>query len=298
MPLSVPEDIFTALSRLTPHTENQLTESLVYLLRFLLRRHPAEGLTLANRLCRLPEDDGWDSASLAIRTQESTPRGIVDIAFEDARTLAYIEVKHNSPLGVGQLEAYARVLARSGKQRSLLVLLSRSRAWCAQTMLSPADYRVVCWYEVHDWLSALDISDSVTRFLIDGFLEFLERKGMSIDKVTWEYIQGVPAMLRLSQMLEAAITDSLRVGFKRTAGWSWRGFYIPKSLFCGFRYDCHLLIVCEGNNGNAPVGYKRDFDLEAVHFFSLSAGEQLELVTQFITEAYANAPDVAAGASE
>ena len=283
------EGIFSALSKLSPlATENQLTESLVYLLRALLERCPREGLRLANALCGLTEGDGF-ADTLEIATQVSTSLGTPDIRLSDGHTLAFVEVKHDSPLAPGQLEAYAQALAQSGYSRSRLVLLTRSRAWCQGTRLAAGDYYSVCWYEVHAWLAALDLEDEVAQYLVDSFLAFLQVKGMSMGKVTWEYIEGVPAMLRLTDMLEAAITDALRVTFRRTAGWNWRGYFMPNKLFFGVRYEQPMTVVCEDNRGYPPVTFKRDLNLEAAHFFSLSEGEQLELLAEFVRAAWEEA---------
>jgi hypothetical protein len=191
----------------------------------------------------------------------------------------------------GQLEAYYEALQTAPARRTRLVLLTRSLAWGQQTTLSPECYHHVCWYQEHDWLTALATCEEVCDYLVQGFMSFLEAKHTSVDKVTWEYMQGVPGMLRLTEMLHMAIAEACpKMHIKRTAGWSWRGFYLSGSLFCGIRYVKPLLVVCEDNNGNELVTYKRDFDLEKEHFFSLSAGEQLERLTQHVKDAVGNAP--------
>jgi hypothetical protein len=289
------ENLFLSLSKLSPFaTEDQLTESLVALLRVLLERCPIQGLWLANSLCNLPQDDGFSLRELTIHTQPSTPVGTPDIGLWDNRTRAYIEVKHDSWLGEQQLERYHRELQTHKVPQTRLVLLARSRAWAAGTTLECSLYHHVCWYEVHDWLDALPLDDAVSVYLVQSFTEFLEAKGMSIDKVTWEYMQGVPAMLRLVQMLEAAVADVLRgEPTTKTAGWRWCGLYLTrKDLFLGLRYTAPLLVVCENNRGTNPT-FKRSFDLEEEHFFSLKAGQQLERLTAWVRRAYEEAPVVA-----
>lgn len=107
-----------------------------------------------------------------------------------------------------------------------------------------------------------------------------------MEKVNWEYMEGVPAMIRLANMLHIAISEALpEMKWKRTAGWSWMGYYVGGSppLFIGFRYQNPLTIVFENNSGNNAT-FITDLSLSDVHFFSLSAGEQLECLIQFIKE--------------
>jgi hypothetical protein len=130
------ENLFLSLSKLSPlATENQLTESLVALLRVLLERCPIQGLWLANSLCNLPQDDGFSLRELTITTQSSTPVGTPDIGLWDNHIRVYIEVKHDSWLGEQQLERYHRELQTHESPRTGLVLLARSRAWAAGTTL-------------------------------------------------------------------------------------------------------------------------------------------------------------------
>jgi hypothetical protein len=108
-------------------------------------------------------------------------------------------------------------------------------------------------------------------------------------KVPWEYIDGVPALVGLTDMMEAAITEVLPdASFKRTAGWSWRGFYLHDDYWVGLRYHEPLLIVFEDNKGNAPVTYKQDLDLRREHFFSLDKDEQFERLVAFLQRALEN----------
>ena len=163
------EDIFCALSRLSPlATENQLTESLVFLLRALLERCPVEGLRLANALCGLPANEGFCVEGLDIATQVQTPLGTPDIRISDGHTLTFIEVKHDSPLAPGQLEAYAQALAQSGYSQSSLVLLTRSRAWCQGTRLAAEDYYSVCWASVTRYVGAPRVPSRIGRWPLEA----------------------------------------------------------------------------------------------------------------------------------
>jgi len=113
---------------------------------------------------------------------------------------------------------------------------------------------------------------------------------MSMERVTWEYIRGVPAMINLLTMLSTAIAEvNPDMGVKKTIGGSWAGYYLEGGIFLGFRYTEHLTIVFEDNTGNNPT-YKRNLDLEKAHFFSLSAGEQLECLIGFMKDSFEEVP--------
>ena len=195
-------NIFSSLSKYSSADENYLTEALVFLTRLLLDRNPPLGLSLVNLLC---DSSGGacfsDPGSVNISTQVTVEQGRPDIEISDgAGILVYVEVKHNSPLGVEQLERYRAELSRSEIPNTLLTLLTRSRSASLGTTLPPTAYHHVCWYEIYNRLSKADTGDDVIDYLIGSFLSFLEEKNMSMEKVGWEYIEGVPAMLRLTGM--------------------------------------------------------------------------------------------------
>ena len=286
-------NIFSALSSYgSTEGENYLTESFVHLLRVLLERSPEVGLAIANHLTgRLPVHPLDDARQVTLRTQVAGPQGTPDIEIAQGEdTLVYIEIKQDSPLASGQLEAYLQMLDATGRPNRRLVLLTRSRAGASGTTLARSLYHHVCWYEVFDWLGNHTTSDEVSRYLMDQFRAFLEEKNMNLRKVTWEYEQGVRAMLDLATMLEIAAKEALPgASIRRTAGWSWRGLYIDNYLFCGVRFESPLLLVLENNMGTKATAAQR-LDLEAKHFLALKQGEQFEMIVAFLREAAPKVP--------
>jgi hypothetical protein len=264
--------------------ENYLTESLVFLVRLLLERMPEEGLALVNLLSGDSQGALFSNPhSLEISTQITVEQGRPDIDIRDgSEVLVYVEVKHDSGLGWDQLERYRAQLRASGIPTTRLVLLTRSRYSSLATTLSPSEYYHLRWYEIYNRLSAIETPNDVCEHFIRCLMDFLEEKKMSMKQVRWEYITGVPALLSLTDMMEAAIAvvmpDS---GLKRTAGWSWRGFYLYEEYFFGMRYAEPLTVVFEDNRGNSP-NFKQSLDLADVHFFSLSKDEQFERIVAFL----------------
>ncbi|MBI1299252.1 hypothetical protein GC175_30340 [bacterium] len=282
-------NLFSTLSRYDDNSpENYLTESFVYLLRLLYERRPAQARQLLSKLCN---QQNLPTGDIVFQTQKAVRDGWVDIAIclGDAM-LVYVEVKHDSPLGPGQLEYYYCHLQQEHVPTKQMVLLTRSRISALDTKLEPANYHHVCWYEVYDWLAMLYDVDEVSIFVVSDFMAFLEEKQMNLRKVTWEYERGVRAMLDLATMLEIAITEAISNGsIRKTAGWNWRGFYVQPDFFVGFRFHEPMYITFENNNGNSP-SYSRRFSLENSHFLALTDSEQFEQLVIFIRDAYEHAP--------
>jgi len=289
------ENVFSSLSKYGSGVdENYLTEALVFVTKLLLDRKPATGLDMVNLLCGQRQETCFSHpTSVLISTQVTTDMGRPDIVISGEATLVYIEVKHDSPLGLRQLERYKAQLQESGVPNTRLVLLTRSRNSPVETTLQLGDYYHIYWYEIYNWLHTTNTQDDICQYFVQSLMSFLEEKRMSMKRVTWEYIQGIPALLNLTDMMETAITEVMpAVKLTRTAGWFWRGFYLSEDYWFGVRYAQVLLLVFENNRGNSPVTYKCDLNLQEKHFFSLDKDEQFECLVEFLQRAAENAPDV------
>jgi len=149
--------------------------------------------------------------------------------------------------------------------------------------------------------------DPVSQYLVRSFLDFLEEKGMSMQKVGWEYIKGVPALGNLMNMIEVAIKSTSLSIYAKSAGWEWKGFHLnDKDYFCGVYYSDPLSLVFQlqleiepDEKILATSGYRYDkthfgklhfaLDLEAARFFALNKDEQLETIAIFLEKVYATA---------
>lgn len=272
--------------------ENYLTEALVFVVKLLLRRLPAEGLALVNLLGGEPQGALFsDPGSVEISTQVTVEQGRPDIEIrEGSEVLVYVEVKHDSGLGWDQLERYHSELLASNTPTARLVLLARSRYSSPATKLPASEYHRLRWYEIYNQLARIETSDKVCKYFLECLMEFLEEKKMSLRQVKWEYITGVPALLDLTEMMETAITVVMPAAKpRRTAGWNWRGFYLHDVYFFGVRYTEPMSVVFEDDRGNYPT-YQRRLDLAAAHFFSLDKDEQFECMVTFLRDATENLP--------
>jgi len=104
--------------------------------------------------------------------------------------------------------------------------------------------RHVKWFEVYNWLTEAEPEDPASQYLVRSFLDFLEEKKMSMQKVGWEYIEGVPAFVNLMNMIEVAIKNTPLSIHARSAAWEWKGFWLNnKDYFCGVFYSDPLSLV-------------------------------------------------------
>lgn len=303
------ENIFSALAKYNSATdENYLTESFVFLLNSLLTKERAIGIEVLTKLC-FNDDEfsfGKDEA-ITISTQEVTEQGTPDIKVSSADKLIYIEVKDCSPVDSGQLKRYKKALESSSADIKRLILLTRFPIDVSEHKGIPD--RDIRWFETHNWLKDTGAQDPISVYLIESFKSFLEGKKMSIQKVEWEYVNGVPAFNNLINMIEAAIKDA-KISFHRTypraAAWNSKAFWLEnKRFWCGIYYEEPLVVILKAFN-------KEDFDrgkvenpsypvkealksiwfqlfLKDIHFFSLDNDKQLEEITKFVKTAYAEA---------
>ena len=201
------ENIFSALAKYnSARDENYLTEAFVFLINSLFTRERTIGLEILTQLCVKNNEFCFETDEpISISTQEITEQGTPDIKISSPDKLIYIEVKQGSDLGAQQLERYRKALGSSDATIKHVVLLTRFAIDFEEKIERP--YKHIRWFEVYNWLanSRTRAKNPVSVYLIDSFNSFLEAKQMSIEKVGWEYINGVPAFNNLINMIEAAI---------------------------------------------------------------------------------------------
>ena len=308
------KDIFSALAKYNSAAdEDYLTEAFVFVVRFLLMRERSIGLNILNNLCVENNEFSFgEDEKISVTTQETTEQGTPDIKIASPDKLIYVEVKHDSPLGYDQISRYKKALESSVKPIKHVVLLTRFAVDFEGEEERP--YKHVRWFEVYNWLANIGpkAKDPISIYLIESFKSFLEAKQMTIQRIGWEYINGVPAFNNLIDMLEVAIKGaSLRV-HQRSAGWDRKGFYVEGTEFlCSVSYNNPLVIAFhmvdktkfnkelvksptyEVREGRQRMWFR--LPLEKVHFFSLDKDEQLGELMKFVRTAYAEAQQMRIG---
>ena len=132
---------------------------------------------------------------------------------------------------------------------------------------------------------------------------------MSIEKVGWEYINGVTAFNNLINMIEAAVKNIGIPFYKKlpkAARWDSKGFWLEnRKYYCGIYYNAPLTVIFKAfnkkdlniDNVKSPsYPIKKAWasmwfmlQLEDTHFFSLDKDRQLEEITKFVKTAYKEA---------
>ena len=302
------ENIFSALAKYNSATdENYLTEAFVFLVNHLLAEEQTIGLEVLTQLCVNNDEFSFETnENISVSTQEATKQGTPDIKISSLNKRIYVEVKHDSPVDPDQLKRYKSDLESWSAAIKRLILLTRFPVDFSEHRGIPDKH--VRWFEVYNWLSnaRTKVKDPISIYLIDSFKSFLEAKQMSIQKVSWEYINGIPAFNNLINMIEVAIQGaSLRVQ-QKSAGWDRKGFYVESTEFlCSIHYNNPLVVTFEltdKRNYNKELVDEPSYEvregrerlwfrlpLEKIHFFSLTKDEQLEEITKFVRASYAEA---------
>jgi hypothetical protein len=299
------KDIFSSLSKYASVSEeNYLTEAFVFLLNFLLIEDKLVVLEILNHLCVPNNEFSFDeNENIVISTQMITEEGVPDIVVASPDKLIYIEVKYDSPVGSNQLKRYKKDLGSQSAAIKQLILLTKFPVDFSEHEGIPD--KLVRWFEAYNLLVVAKdrVEDPVSVYLIDAFKSFLEVKQMSIQKVGWEYINGMPAMNNLINMIDVAIQALPVSKYWKSARWQHRGFYIEDNkLWCGIHYNNPLVVTFEmirkekfdlkaakKTNYALKEGRERIWfrlPLEDLNFFSLDKDKQIEEITRFVKTAY------------
>jgi hypothetical protein len=304
------KDIFSTLAKYSlTEVENYLTESFVFLLSHLLEKERDSALELLSELCVVDNEFAFDKdEAISVTTQAATEQGTPDIKISSPNKLLYIEVKHDSPLGERQIERYKQALDDSSARIKKVILLTRFAVAFGDEEATPDKH--VRWFEIYNWIANHPIADPVSTYLANEFKSFLEEKQMTIQRVGWEYINGVPAFINLMNMVDLAIQNAhidFYPTFPRATALEWRGFYLGKhkEFWCGIHFNNPLVFtfeIFEKTKFNKELlresKYKLQegkerlwfrLPLEEIHFFSLDKDEQLAELTKFLKTAYQDA---------
>jgi hypothetical protein len=251
--------------------------------------------------------------TLRITTQWSFAGGIPDIRITGHEYFVIIEVKVESEPGETQLARYREYLDAQHEHHKCLTLLSRYPVDSAEKNLVKAHIR---WHEIARFLNQnlSKVVEPVSAALLRQFLEFLQERGMAMEKVGWELVRGIQALLSLISLLDEAMNSVQDIKkLERLSGSEHNGFaFVVNGTKCwsGVYFSRPHVLVFEANNvskakdvslgqflgKDAPEfghfkkqakGFKwvnkLDLELEEVHFFALSPDNQQKRLEEFVT---------------
>jgi hypothetical protein len=293
-------NLFRDLSKhLSGRHEDFLTNSFIYLLNYLLENERPLAIGLLNFICGENSEFTFkENEKVVITTQKFTSEGTPDIEIKSDEKCIYVEVKHDSGLGKDQIERYKKALRKERAAIKKILLLTRFTVDLQEANQERVPDRHIRWYQIHKFLENIEVKDRVGKFLKDEFIKFLEVKQMAIQRVGWEYTNGIRAFLNLINMIETAI-EELRIRvYQKTAGLEQRGYYLEdKDEFCGIYYDepdsVYIFLYAstlKPNDKNFPYTYYEqdkgvyfELSLEDTHFFALQKDEQFNKLKEFIS---------------
>lgn len=223
--------------------------------------------------------------------------------------LVLVEVKQWSCLQETQLSRYRTVLQRSRVPLQRLVLLTTEPVTYEEGA-ERAD-NAITWPQVAGWLRKQVVADPVCIFLVRQLLEFLTQQGMTMEKVSWEYVNGVKAFRHLVGMIERALQLANIPIKERSAAWERMGFWLDeKAYWAGIYYAWpeFVYFVCHGDGydrnklreagatlDDGPPYFELPLESEAEHFLSRTADSQLALIQAFLQSSYQKAQQCAVG---
>ena len=311
-------NLFADLSEhLSESHEDFLTNSFVYLLNYLVENEKPLGIALLNFVCAKNSEFAFsEGEEVVITTQKSTEEGTPDIPVKSTDKFIYIEVKHDSGLGKQQIERYRKALGKEHTTIKKLVLLTKFSIDLETTKQEAYPDQHIRWYQIHRYLEEVRPRGEICKFLIDQFTGFLEGKQMAIQRIGWEYMNGIRAFANLIDMIGVAIEELGIKIYSKSTGWDWKGYYLEnKKEFCGVYYNKPDSVVYEhyevvNASSYSPEGkeslypfYREDktiyFELsfEKSHFFALRKDEQLAELKRFVSSCHAEAKRLRKAAS-
>jgi hypothetical protein len=299
-------NLFRDLSKhLSERHEDFLTNSFVYLLNYLLETEKSLAIELLNFISvNNSEFTFKECEEVVITTQKPTEEGVPDIEIRSNDKYIYVEVKHDSGLGEKQIERYRKALGHERQAIKKIVLLTRFSLDFEGTNQKRVPDKHIRWYQIHKYLEGFKPKNEIAKFLVNQFIEFLEGKQMAIQKISWEYSNGIRAFLNLVDMIGVAIEELGIKTYSKSAGWEWKGYYLEnKDEFCGIYYvepDSVYTFIYAPNlkphDKNFPYAYYEEdngvyfeLSLEDTHFFALQKDEQLDILKQFISTCHTEA---------
>lgn len=234
-----------------------------------------------------------------VGTQRRSDEGIPDIYIQSTDFFALIEVKKGGDLHAGQLRQYHTLLARHPAPSKRLVLVTAHDATFDDDE-SPDEWWK--WGDVEAWLEQQTLTDDVAVFLVDQFLEFLRRQVMTVERVEWQYVEGVRALYNLTTMLGKALEHASVPIYRGSAAWDSRGHYTKdKQFWTGIYMNRPEVLRFQFDSAKPDVDKLKevgwefldnchattiDLASEATCFFSLSKENQLKILTEFVANAY------------
>ena len=286
----------------TGQDENFTTDSFVHLLNHLIQSDPNAAILVLSRLSDSNiQMEEPDIKKLTIESQVQTDYGIPDIVIKSDRLIWVIEVKVEHKVDLDQLRRYRQYIESKEYEVKFLTLITRRPFSAASLEYNPDSF--FRWHNLVDWFDEINVEDVVSEYLVEQFVWFLKYKGIAMERVGWELIEGVKSFESLINMIVECLTN-LEIPLTMTYGSKgWHGCQLARfEGYVGiYLYEPNLVyfetqINLNGKNPdnlkfgevNQDGNWMRILNLaaEEVHFFARTKASQLRYLESFINESY------------
>lgn len=279
--------------------ENFTTEAFIYVLLHLQQVDPEAAAVLLHQLTDSKVLlDKEQIEFVEIKTQSTTEQGRPDIEIRFHNILIFIEVKINSDFEETQISRYRSELNKSGISNNLLITVTKYAYPFYQKNAAEQPDINIRWHQIADWLKDLRPVYQTSTFLITQFVNFLIKRGIAMEKVSWELSNGISSFQSLLTMINEALTAQKIPIYRASAAWDWYGFYIEdKKLFVGIYLNKPTLVTIntevplkQGTDTPISIGkvengqWQNDLDLESEenYFFARTKASQVECLESFL----------------
>ena len=301
--------------------ENFLTEIFVFLLNYYVQNEPESAIWLIKLITDKELDlSENDLQVLSVEAQHHTPIGIPDIKIETPNFICFIEVKVDADFDSNQLSTYKGYLQKKYKKKSMLITLTKNT--CEEHKADIVPDFGFRWRQLSDWLDNLmpnvksggrgfpSFKKEVSVFIAQQYIQLLKNKGVAMEKINWQLVEGLREFRNILDMIREAIGPN-RVKAGMSVGQERAGYYEKnKKFFVGIYMNQPEEMVfitqevefCDnepeqkataigigiseyGSSGKWRY-WKNTIDLtsEDVYFFSRSKTSQLEYLVDFINK--------------
>jgi len=287
--------------------ENFLSDAFAHLMNVLAQDSPEVFAELVGSMSHgIVRPTSESTTDFAVVSQIDTSEGTPDIEIAGPNAYALVEVKDESPVDIGQVERYLRLIERNDARSKCLILLTRYQP---PPLPDSSLLKSVRWTQIAEWLREVDTRfevDETSIYTLRQFIGFLEAKGMSVNKAGWEMLPGIVEFKNFKTLLQQAMESAGAHKVWSAYGADFNGCAIPDHLstnnsafylFIRFEQPERLVFTCKSAyvlqesgedwepNPHSGDSLERVLDLasEEVHFFSRGLDSQQEVLENFVS---------------
>jgi len=273
------DSIFSRLWKTRNICEDFRTESFKYILDTLLLNHELIGflknLNIYINKFLIPE----------IKTQDVTNSGRFDISIKDTKLEIVFENKWSAGTDIKQLKRYDKYLTDLKIKYKYLVHITKDYS----SIQYPFENSFIkkTWGQIYEYLK-----DYKNLPIINEFLNFLEEERITMEKVSWEIVNGSKSIYALTRLIGRAC-DELGIKYEwKSSSSDYTSQIIDGKIYVYFLFESGKLYFCV-YGGSKPIEefnisvWKKNFgtffDFDNYCFFHKTLEEQVDIIKNYIS---------------